>query len=232
MAKFNNLTKGFQSIPNGLIFDSELTANARFLYCFMAAKPVGWEFLLEPLGKELHMGTGTVRKYINELIEHGWLERGEQSNGKDNGGRFGAREYTLKICSKNKPNIEKPCAENTDTVNYRHGKNDTLINTDNKDNTDNNKNNKEEKNISPYVDIEKAPAEQRYFYEGMIANYPIISSMQHPLMYDEYMELLKDYSNEQIKYILISMETWPKIKNNSNAYLTAKKWLMKENMGK
>lgn len=59
----------------------------------MASKPEGWDFFLEPMAQELGYSKDTLRKYIKELIECGWLEKGEQD--KSNGNRFGAVEYTL-----------------------------------------------------------------------------------------------------------------------------------------
>ena len=111
MAYFVNELDSIQPIPTALIFDNTMSDRARFLYCFMASKPFGWDFLLTPLVEELGYGVVTLRKYINELIEHGWLSKGEQKN---EGGVFGATEYILR---------KEPCINFTDTQKYRHAKN-------------------------------------------------------------------------------------------------------------
>lgn len=80
MARIKNELLGFQSIPRNLIFDSSVSDRARFVYCFMASKPDDWDFFLEPMAKEIGYSVDTLRKYINELINKGWLVKGEQQN--------------------------------------------------------------------------------------------------------------------------------------------------------
>lgn len=115
MAKFTNELNNYQNIPRNLVFDTNLSDRARFVYCFMACKPNDWDFYLEPMAKEIGYSVDTLRKYINELVESGWLEKGEQEREK---GTFGAVSYTLKA------------TKNTDTENFRHGENPTQHNID------------------------------------------------------------------------------------------------------
>ena len=135
MSKFINGLKNFQVIPRELIFDNSLSDRARFVYCFMASKPDGWDFLLNPMANELGYSVDTLRKYINELIDGGWLKKGEQNN---NDGMFGAVVYTL-LSTKNTDtgktrHEEIPTRENTDTGKFRHGENPTQYNKDNEEN--------------------------------------------------------------------------------------------------
>lgn len=135
MSKFINGLKNFQVIPRELIFDNSLSDRARFVYCFMASKPDGWDFLLNPMAKELGYSVETLRKYINELIDGGWLKKGKQNN---NDGVFGAVVYTL-LSTKNTDtgktrHEEIPTRKNTDTENFRHGENPTQYNKDNEEN--------------------------------------------------------------------------------------------------
>ena len=122
MAKFTNELSDYQVISRELIFDDTLSDRARFVYCFMAAKPDGWAFFLEPMAKEIGYSVDTLRKYINELSISGWLIKGEQQIGEK--GHFGAVEYTLKA------------TKITDSENFRHGKNLTQDNKDNKEKRD------------------------------------------------------------------------------------------------
>lgn len=151
MATFLNELHNYQNIPRALVFDSKLSDRARFLYCYMACKPDGWQFFLEPMSHEIGYGIGTLRKYINELVSSGWIERGEQENKE---GVFGAVSYTLKACDKN-----------TVSGKMRHGKNDTLYNKDNKEIRDNinNINTHETNNTISDVDV---------FIERMYKLYP------------------------------------------------------------
>lgn len=132
MANFNNELNNYQVIPRDLIFDNTLSDRARFVYCFMASKPNGWDFFLEPMAKEIGYSVETLRKYINELVDNGWLEKGEQ---KKERGMFGATEYTLKATKLLRAEI--PCTENTESENFRVGKIPTLYNIDNKQKQDN-----------------------------------------------------------------------------------------------
>lgn len=135
MSNFINGLKKFQVIPRELIFDNSLSDRARFVYCFMASKPDGWDFLLNPMAKELGYSVETLRKYINELIAGGWLKKGEQNN---NDGMFGAVVYTL-LSTKNTDtektrHEEIPTQENTNTEKFLHGENPAQYNKDNEEN--------------------------------------------------------------------------------------------------
>ena len=95
MSNFKSELKGlsrFQPIPRDLIQDCGLSAQARFVYAYMAAKPEGWEFWQEVMSKEVGMSVATLRKYLYELRDAGWLEIGKQSHIKG----FGAVQYILK----------------------------------------------------------------------------------------------------------------------------------------
>ena len=78
MAKFINELNIYKSISCELIFDKSLSDRARFLYCYMAAKPDEWEFFLEPMAKDIGYSVDTLRKYINELVASGWILKGDQ----------------------------------------------------------------------------------------------------------------------------------------------------------
>ena len=110
MGNFKNELHNFQNVPRDLVFDSSLSDRARFVYLFMACKPEGWDFYLEPMAKDIGYSIDTLRKYINELVASGWLIKGEQQN---ENGKFGAVEYILKA------------TKISDTENFRHGENPT-----------------------------------------------------------------------------------------------------------
>ena len=131
MSNFINGLKKFQVIPRELVFDNSLSDRARFVYCFMASKPDGWDFLLNPMAKELGYSVETLRKYINELIDSGWLKKGEQNND----GKFGAVVYTL-LSTKNADTEEIPTRKNTDTEKFRHGEKHAQYNKDNEEKKD------------------------------------------------------------------------------------------------
>lgn len=116
MARIYNELRNYQNIPRELVFDKTLSDRARFVYVFMACKPDGWDFFLEPMSKDIGYSVDTLRKYLNELVASGWLVKGEQSNEHC---IFGAVEYTLKAI------------KFTDTEKLRYGKNMAQENIDN-----------------------------------------------------------------------------------------------------
>lgn len=143
MGNFKSELKGlnrFQPIPRELIQDCDLTAQARFIYSYMAAKPEGWEFWQEVMAREVGMSVATLRKYLHELRDAGWLEIGKQANEKG----FGAVQYTLKaipyynFCdTQNLRNAENATRKNSDTQNLQY-----INNIDSQNKIDNSKNKK------------------------------------------------------------------------------------------
>lgn len=114
MGNFNNELHNYSNVPRELVFDSSLSDRARFVYVFMACKPEGWEFFLDPMVSEIGYSKETLRKYIAELVEHGWLiKEGQQMSD----GKFGAVKYTL-VASKK-----------SDAENFRLGNNQAQRNT-------------------------------------------------------------------------------------------------------
>lgn len=103
MARIRKQTSAFEPIPKALINDDTLSDRARFLYCYMSAKPNYWDFYLDNVAQSLHLGRDTVQKYIKELITSGWIKKEGQQN--DNG-KFGAVEYVLKAF-KDTPTVEE-----------------------------------------------------------------------------------------------------------------------------
>ena len=118
----NKVRKDFTVIPNALINDNTLTDRARFLFCYMASKPDNWDFYQVPLAKQLGYSIDTLRKYLKELMESGWVSREERREE----GKFDSFDYTLH---------PSPCGKNTDTVKNRvgekpHRENSQLYNKD------------------------------------------------------------------------------------------------------
>lgn len=139
MAKIiNKVAQGYQIIPRELVLDSTISDRARFVYCFMASKPDDWDFFLEPMAKEIGYSIDTLRKYIKELVESGWLVKGEQEN---ENGRFGSVYYELMT------------TKFSDTEIFRHGKTHIQDIIDNKEIIDKHSTNvnKEEKEIDKSI---------------------------------------------------------------------------------
>lgn len=106
MSNFINELRDYSNIPRALVYDTTLSDRARFLYVYMACKPDDWDFVLEPMSKELGYTKETIRKYMKELVDRGWLVKGNQMN---SGGVFGSVQYLL------------AASRITDTENFRLG---------------------------------------------------------------------------------------------------------------
>ena len=110
MNKLNNkLKENFTLIPNGLIRNKNISDRARFLFCYMASMPDDWKFYQTAMAKELGYSVDTLRKYLEELLTTGYLEREQRRQE----GKFDSYDYTINFL---------PYGENTDTEKTRHGK--------------------------------------------------------------------------------------------------------------
>jgi hypothetical protein len=106
----NKVKENFTIVPNELLRDNSISDRARFVYCVMAGKPENWKFYNKALAKELNYSVDTLRKYINELSENGWLYKIVKP--------FDANDYELN-------HTKFAVSEKT-----RHGENTTLENPD------------------------------------------------------------------------------------------------------
>ena len=110
MNKLNNKIKdNFTIIPNDIIRNKSLSDRARFIFCYMASMPDDWKFYQGVMAKELGYTKDTLRKYIEELLETGYLDREQRREV----GKFDSYDYTLNF---------SPCTKKADTVKYRDGK--------------------------------------------------------------------------------------------------------------
>jgi len=232
MAKVNNKTKGFNSIPRDLVYDNELSDRARFLYVYMACKPDGWEFFQETMAKELGYGKETLRKYLDELITAGWITEEEQQKGAD--GKFAALDYTIEI--KKKRSGKKPIRENTDSEKNRIGKNrQKEINSSNTNESIPTKENKEidrkvlSNESTKSTRKKELTEEEKEYQEKMREKFPRIMKMEQPLTLEEAKKLKGKYDSDMLKQIMHEMENWkPLLKKSVSAYMTIINWCNRE----
>ena len=232
MAKVNNKTKGFNSIPRDLVYDNELSDRARFLYVYMACKPDGWEFFQETMAKELGYGRETLRKYLDELINAGWITEEEQQKGTD--GKFAALDYIIEI--KKKRSGKKPIRENTDSEKNRIGKNrQKEINSSNTNESIPTKENKEidrkvlSNESTKSTRKKELTEEEKEYQEKMREKFPRIMKMEQPLTLEEARKLKGKYDSDMLKQIMHEMENWkPLLKKSVSAYMTIINWCNRE----
>lgn len=232
MAKVNNKTRGFGSIPRDLVYDDNLSDRARFLYVYMAMKPDGWEFFQEKMAKELHYTRETLRKYLDELIVAGWITEYEQTNGE--GGKFTTLDYTIEIEKKDGGKL--PIRKNTVTEKTRIGKfrhkeinssntNDSLTTTEDKEIDRKVLSNESTKSTRK----KELTEEEKEYQEKMREKFPRIMKMEQPLTLEEARKLKGKYDSDMLKQIMHEMENWkPLLKKSVSAYMTIINWCNRE----
>ena len=229
MARVRNENKGNEIIPRNLIFDERLSDRARFVYCYMSAKPDDWDFVLAPMAKELGYSVDTLRKYLNELISNGWITKGEQRHDEVTN-KFGCNEYTIN----NKPvRVGEPYRKKPDTEKTRDGKIPTqqynsTINSPINDNSTINSPVKE-KGKSTRARKVKLSKEEEEFIEKMKKKFPRIMKMDQPLTLEQAKKLKGKYDQELLFKEMSELENWkPLLQKRVNAYRTIITWCDKE----
>ena len=167
MNKLNNdIKKNFTIIPNDVIRNKNISDRARFIFCYMASMPEDWKFYQGAMAKELGYTKDTLRKYIEELLESGYLYREQRREE----GKFDSYDYTLNYT---------PSGKKADTVKNGDGKKPTreksaLINKDFKEkNTITNIDLKESSKNS----IEFCQNEKEIYFEDL-EEFPIFESIE------------------------------------------------------
>lgn len=229
MARVRNENKGNESIPRNLIFDERLSDRARFVYCYMSAKPDDWDFVLAPMAKELGYSVDTLRKYLGELIQSGWIVRGEQRHDEVTK-KFGCFEYTIK----NMPaDMDEPYRKKADTAKTRVGKNPTQqynssINTPINNNSSINTPVKDNKQDIRAGKVELSEDEVK-FIDNMKKQFPRMMKMEQPLTLDQAKKLKEKYDHDLLFRVMSEIENWkPLLQKRVNAYKTIITWCDKE----
>lgn len=202
--------KGTESISRDLIFDNELSDRARFVYCYMMAKPDNWNFLMANMAKELGYSIETLRKYINELVERGWLEKGEQSRDEDN--QWGAVSYTIYEVRRQ----GKAVAEN-----FRDGKNPP-----HKDKDDEERKRKEKENLIKESEIVD-------FWNDNTNDYPKVAKVSPRVKKAIHARLNEGYTIEQLKQAILLMNSLGDFYKgkNDNHWKADFLWIMQNTKG-
>jgi predicted transcriptional regulator len=89
----NRLKREFSQIPNAIITDLNISANALRVYLYLISKPDNWLINNSDVMKQLGIKTNnSIAKYWKELFNSGWVIRNKI---KDEKGRFLGYEYHL-----------------------------------------------------------------------------------------------------------------------------------------
>ena len=143
MNKLNNdIKKNFTIIPNDIIRNKNISDRARFIFCYMASMPDDWKFYQGAMAKELGYTKDTLRKYIEELLETGYLYREQRREE----GKFDSYDYTLNFTPSGKKadtvkngDGKKPTREKSSLINKDFKEKKTITNIDLKESFKNSK---------------------------------------------------------------------------------------------
>lgn len=75
-------TKGFTTINNDILNDTELSFKAKGLFSYLWSLPDDWVYYETEVAKHSTDGRGSVRSGLKELEEQGYLKRGRKRNDK------------------------------------------------------------------------------------------------------------------------------------------------------
>ena len=224
--KLRDLQFWYPNIPRKLVMAKGISIQAKFVYMYMSCQSATFDFFLEPMAKEMNIGTRTLSKYLNELIEYGWVTKGSQ---KFENGRLGAVDYTVETSPKKKnTDVQKTAYSNTDDSKCADKYNssiDTPINANNSTmNSPVNKENKKKGSNEP-----KSPLsdEEKSFIEKMRKLYPRVMGMKQPLTLKQAKDAKEKY-DDLVYSVLDDMENWTKLYSKVSAYKTLLKWCEKE----
>ena len=81
----------FTQIPNVIIYDEKLSAQAKGVACYLFSRPDGWHFNYIEIASHFKNSEDTIRKFLLELEDAGYLTREKIREG----GKFARVEYRL-----------------------------------------------------------------------------------------------------------------------------------------
>lgn len=128
--KLRKLQFWYPNIPRRLVMAKGISIQAKFVYIYMSCQSEHFEFFHEPMAREMDIAPRTLVKYIEELVQSGWITKGEQMF---KNGRKGAVEYTVETSpkKKQKENTDVPKTASSNYATKDNSSINTPINNDN-----------------------------------------------------------------------------------------------------
>ncbi len=88
------ITGDYTPVPNALLNSSFLDPIAKIIYMFLRSKGKRWIVINSYLAKALGISINTLKRYIQQLIDYGWVSRKQRRN-PNNGQLLGGYDYVL-----------------------------------------------------------------------------------------------------------------------------------------
>ena len=111
-----NLEDHYTQLDNEWLRDGRISLKARGLFAQILSHREGWRISIASLVRANPEGESAIRSALNELIEYGYLVRGERERNEQ--GHLGDYEYTL-WAGRGLPTVDQPDQENPTLENPR-----------------------------------------------------------------------------------------------------------------
>lgn len=98
------ITSNFTVIPNEVILDTRLSAEARWLLSYLLSRPNDWQVQVKDIQNKGCIGREKAYRLIKELVSVGWVRKDVS---RENGGKWGGVDYVV---------MDQPECENLDAT--------------------------------------------------------------------------------------------------------------------
>lgn len=88
------ITGDYTVVPNSLLNSQSIEPIAKIIYAYLRSKGARWNVFNNNLAKSIGISVNTLKRYIQQLIESGWLTRSPRRN-PTNGKLLGGYDYIL-----------------------------------------------------------------------------------------------------------------------------------------
>lgn len=193
---------GFAQISNKLLEDTSLKAQSRFLYSYLYSRPHDWVFHNSQLCKVVGCNEDTLRRYLKELKQSGWIEVNQVREN----GVFKNNEYVINtVPSFSSDGDDSPSSEKPESVKTRIGKTTGHNNTNSNNNTDIHK----QEGLFP---DEIDPKKKTLFKNSAVKDFDVFQKK-----FDE-----PDFKNVDLMYYFGAVRDWS---DSANKKRTAAGWI-------
>lgn len=223
----------FTMLDNEVLRDVNLSFKAKGLLCVIMGLPDTWDFTVKGIAAISTEGETAVRSTIKELKDAGYCDcERHYENGKIKELEYYFSDSKTDVLQKRQEwEKAKEKSANLDCKNLHSGNlNEENLNEDNRAQLNNEINNNKEENKETLNISVKKRLEKKYnngkeltdkelkYYVGMEENYPRVMRMDKPLLYCEYLRLLKEkHPVKKITAALEAMEDWKPIHKHTSA---------------
>ena len=144
----NRLKGNFTQVPNSLIMDARISAQAKGVYIYLHSRDEDWQFYESEIVNNFTNGKYAISVAVKELIHFGYLLRIQ----KRVSGKFSHYDWILNPTEKDLSEVGKTETQLTETQLSDIGKLDTNNTNNNNTNNNNTKSNKREVSFSDEIE--------------------------------------------------------------------------------